>query len=105
MAVLVFFVPRFVPVFSNFQVRLTAPTRLLLRASELCIRDYLWMILLPLPALWALANFSIPNAQVRRRLRLLAFLFVSAFLVFTLLALFVPLLQLIQGVSTPAPRP
>ncbi|HWE00988.1 MAG TPA: hypothetical protein VG326_01165 [Tepidisphaeraceae bacterium] len=63
------------------------------------------MILLPLPALWALANFSIPNAQVRRRLRLLAFLFVSAFLVFTLLALFVPLLQLIQGVSTPAPRP
>jgi hypothetical protein len=103
MGVLIFFVPKFSPVFMSFQMKVPAPTRMLLRASELCVRDYLWAILLPVPALWALANFAIPNPLLRRRLRLTAFLIVAAFLIFTLFALFLPLLSLIQNVNSPKP--
>ena len=87
MAVLVFFVPRFEPVFKDFKMDLPRTTVLAL-ASRLCLRDYLWAFLLPVPALWATVNFYIPDPNIRRRLRLAAFVIVVAFLIFTMLALF-----------------
>lgn len=103
MAVLVFFVPRFEPVFRDFKMDVPRSTMLLMRASRLCNQYYLWAALLPVPAVWAIANASIPYPILRRRLRLAAFLIVAAFLIFTLLALFLPMSHLMQTISGPKP--
>lgn len=95
MGVLVLLVPRFEPalVDKNFKLNPPAVTVLLLSTSMACVNYYLWAFLLPVPALWAVLNFNIIDKTRRRRLRLGAFFFVVAFLIFTLVALFPILLQ------------
>jgi type II secretory pathway component PulF len=98
MGVLVLLVPNFEGAFKDEHFKLQPPlaTLWLLKVSRLCVKYYLWVVLLPVPALWALANFNIANRTRRRGLRLSAFIFVAAFLIFTLLALFLPMTHLLQ---------
>ena len=97
MGVLVLIVPKFESVFSDFALRLPAVTVALIQISQLCIRHYLWLLCMPMPAMWSLINVSINDKYHRRRLRLAAFIFVVMFLIFTLVALFLPMNHLLQG--------
>jgi hypothetical protein len=94
MGVLALIIPKFASVFSDLDFQPPLATVMLLQTSRMCLRYYLWAVCLPLPAFWALANISIADKYRRRRLRLAAFLFVAGFLVFTLFALFIPMMYL-----------
>jgi type II secretory pathway component PulF len=95
MGILALIVPKFESVFSDFNVRLPIITIALIQASQYCMRCYVWLVCLPIPAMWALVNVSISDKYTRRSLRLAAFLFVVAFLIFTLAALFLPMNHLL----------
>jgi len=99
MAVLVLIVPRFEQVFADFKLAVPTATSLLLSISRICVRNYLWISFLPLPAIWAYGCYCISNRRLRRGLRLTAFLLVVAFLVVTLLSLFIPTFSLLHGVA------
>ncbi|HET6251545.1 MAG TPA: hypothetical protein VFE47_27925 [Tepidisphaeraceae bacterium] len=99
MGILTLVVPKFESVFNEFGLRLPAATIALLQVSRLCIHGYLWLLCMPMPAMWAVVNVSINDKYRRRRLRLAAFLFVVAFLLFTLVALFLPMSHLTQTVA------
>lgn len=105
MVVLAVIVPRFERVYADFQVRLPALTALLLAASRFCLRYYLWATLIPLPAIWSVANTWIPSSRDRRRMRLAAFVGVILFLVLTLFALFTPMASLASTTATSPPPP
>jgi type II secretory pathway component PulF len=102
MAVLALLVPKFESAFVDFKLKLPIVTVALIAMSQACRELYLWAILLPVPAIWAVANFNVPDKHRRRRIRLWAFIAVAAFLIFTLLALFFPLLGLVNGTSAGA---
>ncbi|HZL38415.1 MAG TPA: hypothetical protein VFC78_24085 [Tepidisphaeraceae bacterium] len=101
MAVLVGVVPKFSRIFTDFNLALPLPSVLLVRASQLCITHYLWAVLLPVPAGWALlTSMAAGSSPSRRRwVRLGAFMLVAAFLIFAILALFMPMISLINGMS------
>ncbi len=99
MIVLVLIVPRFEQLFSDFKLSLPPMSAWLLGISQLCVRYYLWAALLPAPALWAYGNASIPDRKLRRALRAAAFMLVLIFLVFTIVALFKPLIALVEGIT------
>src|SRR6185437_5204906 len=100
MGVLVLLVPKFESAFDDFKLKLPIVTVALIGMSRACCELYLWGILLPVPAIWAVANFNIPDKHRRRRFRLWAFIAVAAFLIFTLLALFFPLLGLVNATAS-----
>ena len=106
MGVLVLLVPAFDGALKDEKLtpRKPAATVVLLKVSQMCIRYYLWAFLLPVPAVWAVANFNIANKIRRRRIRLSAFIFVAAFLIFTLLALFLPMTHLFQPTTSATQR-
>ncbi len=99
MGVLTLLVPRFEVTFSNFKVNLPLATLFLIRVSRVCLDYYLWALLLPVPGIWAVANFNIPSRRQRRGIRVGAFVLVSAFLIFTILALVLPMLSLVNSAS------
>ena len=105
MGVLVLIVPRFETVFRDFKLSLPAMTMALLGVSRWTVQLYLWAVCIPLPALWAWANASIVEPTLRRRLRQGAVFLVLAFLVLTVITLLMPMLALIEGVSTPSAKP
>ncbi len=96
MGVLALVVPKFQSLFNDFTFQVPWSTQVLLHASDLCLRYYLWALCIPLPAIWAMANVSIADKYRRRHMRLLAFVFVCSFLIFTLAALFFPTMHLID---------
>ena len=106
MGVLVLLVPWFGRAYADVNNNLHPPeaTVLLLDASRACIHYYLWAFLLPVPAIWAVANANIRDKHRRRRFRLVAFILVAAFLIFTLLALFLPMSHLLQGSTSATQR-
>lgn len=101
MTVLVLIVPRFEQVFRDFKATVPGVTTLLIFASRLCTQYYLWAILIPLPAIWAVGNANIPDSRLRRWLRVAAFIFVVLFLIYSLIALFRPLMLLIKSLAGP----
>lgn len=98
MAVLVLVVPRFSRIFDDFKLRVALPTRALFEASRICGQNYLWLWLAPLPAFWAIGSSLAAGASNSRRrvVRLGAFVLVAVFLVFTVLALFFPMLAVLE---------
>jgi type II secretory pathway component PulF len=99
MSVLALVAPKFEMVFSGSGVKLPTATAALLWASRICVRGYLWAVFLPLPALWAVSTSNVSNKNLRRRRFLTAFLFVAAFLSFSVLALLIPLAHLPQDLA------
>jgi len=100
MIVLALLVPKFQIVFSDSSIKLPSATLALLWVSQVCVRGYLWAIFLPLPALWAISTSNIADRGRRRRRFLTAFMFVAAFLSFSVLALLIPLTHLSQDVAS-----
>jgi hypothetical protein len=101
MFVMVFVVPRFEGTFASFRVTLSWPTILLLRASRLCTDRYFWLWLSPAPAVLAviLARRGTGGSKPGRGPRLLATLFMTAFLLFVGYGLGRPLMGLIDHLS------
>lgn len=100
MCVLVLAVPKFERMLRDFDAQLPAATMVLIKASRFCVGQYLWLKLLPTPAIWAAVNVSITNRKRRRRIRLAAFMLVAAFLIYSVGALGLPLLRLADNVET-----
>lgn len=109
---LLFVVPPFEAIFKDFGTVLPAPTTWLLAASRFAARGG-WVILIVFPViagfLGALRRARVPAADVQSERRgwlrrmsllgLLVLLAVSAIVVVTMIALFLPMISLIQAVS------
>lgn len=99
-------VPRFEPIFESFEVKLPLFTGVLLAVSR-WFRDIGWIILLPMPlvigfAVGMLTKARPPGAPSRKaRLAAIVILVVGAIVMITAIALFLPMISLIQGVSSP----
>jgi hypothetical protein len=99
-------VPRFEQIFRDFKIQLPWPSQFLLTLSHWFVHDMGWLALAPLPFLLAYL-MSLPGGTPRERRkvrhweRLLAFLIVAIFLVYVVMALFMPLISLIQAMSGP----
>jgi hypothetical protein len=100
---------RFEPVFRDFHTDLPVSTVILLSLSRIFLHDFGWLIiplaLFVVPLLWA-AAFPPPEDPTQRRirhrwLRLAATVFIMLWVLFTVIALFAPMISLIQSVSGP----
>jgi len=98
-------VPRFEQLFRDFKLQLPWSSQLLLALSRWFVNDYGWVPAVPLPFLLAYL-LSLPGhtpqekRKVRRWERLLAFLLIAAFLVYVIVALFMPMISLIEAISS-----
>jgi len=103
-ALLGLIVPRFEPIFQSFGVRLPALTQLLLELSR-WFRDVGWIIILPLPFVIGFGVGLLTQAPAadapRRNWRLasIVILIVGVIVIVTVVALFLPMITLIQAVS------
>ena len=98
-------VPRFEQTFAGFQINLPATTRGLMLVSRWFTRDYGWLAILPMPAVLAvmLARHEDDAARRRRVARyswLLAFLTIAGFLDYVVVSLFMPMMKLIDSISS-----
>ena len=100
-AVLVVFVPKFGQIFKDFHFKLPAASMLLLDASDFCRRYYfLWGIFVPVPAILAVSNGVILSRTQRRWTILATVVIMVAFVIFVVVSLFLPMIDLIQGITT-----
>ena len=98
-------VPRFEQMFRDFKVELAWPSQIVLAVSNWFVGGYGWAAVAPVPFLLAYV-LCLPRRtpEGRRSLyrveRLAAFLITAAFLVFVIVALFMPFSALIQALSS-----
>ena len=99
---MVFVIPRFEQIFKDFRLDLPGPTKLLLAVSRWFTNDYGWAF--SVAACTALAvGLAFLDERARRRRRwlypLLALLLFIGAVVFVILALFLPMISLMDGIS------
>lgn len=90
-------VPRFKQIYVDMHVRLAAPSQVMLDLSDLVLKGFGWAFLVVLPLVLAvlLRNFSIRG----RWARLIFIVFYFTVVLLSILALFMPMISLIQGIS------
>ena len=90
-------VPRFKQIYQSFHLQLSAASQLLLSLSDLVAANFGWAFLLLLP--FALAMILRRLTLNGRWLRLVILLFFFALVIGSILALFMPMISLIEGIS------
>lgn len=99
-ALLAFFamvVPRFKQMYVDMKVRLPAVSQVMLDLSDLVLTDFGWALLLLLP--FVLAVLFRKRAIRGRWARLIFLVFYFGMAILAILALFMPMISLIEGIS------